>query len=242
MKKLIKELTVPMTLAPELVENFRTRDPVTRMIIADPIFDTLDKALRDAKAKAEQIVATAAALTEDDTVTREAAAVKMRAAALKLGEAAGAALDAARDRIDTELAGIASATNAPAPMKDTTGGLLIEGEVRSALRSMSGKDRGEAISKALTQGDELVIGAALRGPAMLCGFSAAELEIHRAAWRRQAFPAEVEREERLKAARDAADRAGEALVTFIEEAAGGDMAARLEAASKAAAEQLAAAE
>lgn len=242
MKKLIKELTVPMTLAPELAEKFRTRDPRTHQAIADPSLDSFGKALAGAQDKAKQIIAMAKALSEDRSVTQEAAMLRLRAAALKLGEAAGAALDAARARIDTELAGIASATNAPAPAKDTTGGFLIEGEVRAALRSMSSKDRGEAISKALADGDDLIIGAVIRGPAMLSGHSAAEFALHRATWRRQAFPAEVEREARLTAARDAADRAGKALVAFIEEAAGGEMAARLEAASKKAAEQLAAAE
>ena len=91
-----------------------------------------------------------------------------------------------------------------------------EAELRSALGKLDHRGRAQRISEAIRAEDDLLIGAVLRGRAIVTGIEPAELEGYRAAWQRVRFPAEVDRISRLKSALNDLDRAGRLFRSFVD--------------------------
>jgi hypothetical protein len=142
-------------------------------------------------------------------------------------------LDAARERAKREIERLEAETSGPPEPKHVSGSML-EAEIRSALAAMKPADRAKALSEAVEQGDDLVLGAALRGPRLLTGLGAAERDMLRHKWRARHFPAEIERAQRLKAAVADLDRGGTLLLGFIGGLTDGEAIKQAEAAEAAA--------
>jgi hypothetical protein len=112
-----------------------------------------------------------------------------------------AALVAGR-RVVAEAAALAP--EAPRDAKD----VLLAGEIRQKLASMSPAERGRMI-----ENDDRVASAAFNAPPMLSGLGEAEQEALRDRWRRKRYPAQVARAERLQRAMPDVEQAGEVLLS-----------------------------
>lgn len=224
---------VPLVLDPGAAAKFRARDPATHEAVPDAALDALESGLTFAQTKARELADIVDAVSSDTTVTAGAGAMRIRTAALKIGEQAAAKLDAARAGLEREIAAIASGTHTPEPPRDAVAAQL-EGEARGAFARMTDEARKAAWSAALKGNDEITLGALLRAPAYLSGQTDAQLELRRHAWRAKRWPDEVDREQRLKRAQEAAERAGASLIKFVERVASGPGAEASEAARHAA--------
>lgn len=233
-------LKLPLSLHEATIEKFRARDRVTKELVPDDVLEALHSAMASARADADRIAALHEALSADKTITPEAAALKVRKLALQLGDRASAKLDKARAHTAKALDGIRKATWSPPPPKDLLAAGL-ETEIRARMALMPEKDRSSLLANAIAADNELIVGACLRGPAMLSGMSDHELELRRALWREKNFPDQFDREQRLWRALDALDRGGASLVKFIAQAADTPTATAAEESARRSAEAVAAA-
>jgi len=224
---------VLLSLAPEIVSNFRVRHPQTHEPVQDELLDQLEQSLAFGQTRARELSDLVDAVRADRTSTPGAAAIKIRGAALKLGEAAAKKLDTAKGQVEKDLDAIAEGTAAPLPPRDALAAQL-EAEVRARFAAMSHEESKKAWADALRAEDELIMGAILRAPAMLSGMTDAELELRRHAWRVKKFPEVVDREKRLTRALEAAERAGDSLINYVEAIASGPGAEAEKAAAHAA--------
>lgn len=211
-----EELSIPLALHEDNVTAYYARDPENGARVPDEALDRLVAAMRTAHGEADRILNLSKALRGDPTRTPDAAALALRENALKAGERAARALDAAREGVVAAVARLEADTAAP---PQPTGAGVLESEIRATLRGMSEKDRSAAIAEAFADGDDLVIGAAIRGPALLTGLDKARHGMFQGRWRKERHPAETDRVERLRKAIAALDRAGENLVQFTNKAA-----------------------
>lgn len=178
----------------------------------DDIGRTLTRAARVARDNAARLATLGEALAADATLPDAAKRARLREAALGLGSRVAAELDKARSVAEAELASIASATAAPPAPRDP-GALAIEAELRAALRQMTHEDRRAALA------DDRVLGAAMRGPALLAGMSEAEAAATAEAYRKRAHPAAAARVDKIARARDALDRVGKSFMGYTAKAA-----------------------
>lgn len=187
----------------------------------DDIGRTLSRAARVARENANRLADLGAALEADPTLPDGMKRARLREAALSLGERVAAELDKARSVAEAEARSVASATAAPPAPRDPAG-LAIEGELRSALRSMTFADRRKAL-----EADDRVLGAALRGPALLSGLGEAEAAAAANSYRSRAHPQAAQRLDRLERAQAAVDRVGKSFMGYVGKAASlGELDAR----------------
>lgn len=79
---------------------------------------------------------------------------------------------------------------------------------------MSPKDRAAAIGQAFDDGEDSVIGAVLRGPALLSGLGTDQRQLLQDRYRRERHPQEADRIMRLTKALDGLERGAVALLDF----------------------------
>ena len=94
---------------------------------------------------------------------------------------------------------------------------------------MSASERRTALSAALDGGEDSILGAVLRGPAMLIGMDQTEHDHLRLRWRQARHPEKAAKIERLSKALEATDTGGSLLMSFVERVAGTHDAQRAEA-------------
>ncbi|TRC76891.1 hypothetical protein FJV83_24175 [Mesorhizobium sp. WSM4307] len=232
-------LNVPIDLDERMIDQFAETDPLTGKPVADPVVSGLSDAVRLAREQAKSLAALEAAALADKTTAFEASILRVASAAEKSGGRVATQLDAARTKAMTEIANIERRTGSPPPPKDSIA-LGIEAEIRARLASMTPKDRDAAISKAKAEGNEVIIAAVLRGPAMLVGLSEAEQNLMRHAYRERFHKADYARLTRLNKALEATDRSGRLFVKIVRTAIDSP-AAILAATNRARLEELAAA-
>ncbi|GLS35368.1 hypothetical protein GCM10010869_09560 [Mesorhizobium tianshanense] len=232
-------LHVPIDLDERFIDRCAETDPLTRTPIADPVLSGLSSAVKLAREQATSLAAYEAAALADKTQTPEANVLRIAAAAGKTGERVAAQLDAARTRAKAEIANIEKRTGAPPPPKDAIA-LAMEAEIRTRLANMTPKQRGAAIAKAKAENNETIIAAVLRGPAILTGLGASQLEGVRHHYRQRFHAADYARLARLTKALDAMEKSGRLFVGLVRSAAD-SQAARLAATNKALLEEAAAA-
>src|SRR5690606_5566658 len=121
-------------------------------------------------------------------------------------------------------------TSCPPPPRDAVA-LGLEQEIRARLAAMPESERKDAIDQAFTERNEAVIGAVLRGPAMLVGMSPARHDVVRARYQREFHGIDLARRERITKALDAVERGGTAFMGIVR-AAANDPAARVAAKRK----------
>ncbi len=207
------KLQTPLSLTPEAVTMFHKRDRLNGgAIVPDAAISAMEGSMKAAAEEMQRVVAVAA--TRDPTVTVEAHALRVRDAALKAAERAAQRLDAAREAALADVARIQAETSAPPAPRDSVA-MQIEIEIRSKLAGMDDKQRGEILAKAIRDGDDAIIGAALRGPSFLTGMGDADREMRRAAWRNARHPEAVDRELRLQKAVAAVDRGGKSMLAMV---------------------------
>jgi hypothetical protein len=232
----ITSAMAPMSIHEDFIQKLRARDPETGEIESDDALAAMEQGMAAGRKAAEQIAAVVNALAADQSQTAGSAAIKARTVALQLGEKAANTFDQLVSETRREISALEDSMN---PAIDA-GALQIESEVRQRLAAMTNEDRAEAISKAISDGDELTIGAITRGPAWLSGLSKVEVEFRRGQWWQKRWPAEYARLERLKRAEECVDRAGKSMVAFVRRIADQPGAALAEAAAAKVAEAMAA--
>lgn len=206
---------VPLSLSDDLLQPLYARDPDTGARLPDDDLDTLADALRQARGQAEQVLALSNALKADPTKSPAAVALTLREKGLKAGEKAAYALDQARNRLVATVGRLSAETAAPLLTRDA-GGMMLEGEIRTALSRMTARDRSAAISPAFEDGEDAVIGAVLRGPALLSGLATDQRQMLQDRYRAERHPREADRIARLKKALEGLDRGAIALVDFTD--------------------------
>ncbi len=174
----------------------------------------LAEAVRLARTTALQLLELRKTSRADRSMTQEAAALRVRAAALKQAERVAARMDAARASAAGAVEQAMISTGTPGAPRDNVA-LALETEIRASLKAMSDVDRQKAIAAAFEAKDEAVIGAVLRGPSFLTGMGPAQLDAARHRYR-QTFHGETAKiAERRQKAVEAADRAGKLFVGLI---------------------------
>lgn len=205
----------PLSLSDDLVAPLYARDPETGARVADDDLDFLACALRHAHGQADQVLALSKALRADPTKSPSAVALTLREKGLKAGEQAAQSLDRARNRLAATVACLSEQTAAPLLARDA-GAMMLEGEIRAALARLSPKDRTAAIGQAFEDGEDSVIGAVLRGPALLSGLGPDQRQMFQDRYRRECHPQEADRIARLTKALDGLERGALALIDFTE--------------------------
>ena len=209
------DIRVPPSLHEAEVERHYPRDPITLEQQPDDDMRVLSAAMASARRNAEQLAELATALRNDRTRTPEAQALELRKAAMSLGEKAARNLDGARQRVGEALKRIETETSAPPPPRDAVA-LQIEAELRSKLSALPASDRRAAIAAAIRSGDDTIVGAVLRGPAMLSGMDQTEQDYTRLQWRQIRHPEKAARIDRLAKAIEATDTGGNLLMSYVE--------------------------
>ncbi len=207
---------------------FYARDPRTQEQIPDDELRALAGAMASARRNAEQLRDLATAIQADRTRTPEASALELRRSALSLGEKGARTLDAARQRASEVLKRIEAETTAPPPPRDAMA-LQIEAEVRTRLAGMQASERRVLIEAAIQGGNDTIVGAALRGPAMLIGMDQTEHDLMRLRWREARHPEKAAKIERIVNALEAVDRGGNLLMSFVERVSNSSSAQRAQA-------------
>lgn len=207
---------VPLDINEALIDKHRLRD-ASGEFVPDAALDALHGAIAEARTTAEKLAALADTIGNDKTITKEAGALKLRQAALKICEASAAKLDAAQARATREVEALLKSTAAPPPPQDALE-LQLEAELRQRLCAMRDDERSKLIGAALKSNDQRVLAAVLRGHPVLVGMGEAQHTAYREQWRQSQFPQETNRIARLKKALDATERAGRCLVGLVESA------------------------
>ncbi|RWA79896.1 hypothetical protein [Mesorhizobium sp.] len=225
-------LKIPLDLNEAFVSRHAEIDPTTGTPVPEPVLDGLANAVRLAREQATVLANLEKAAMADRSQTAEANVLRVAAAAAKSGERVAAQLDAARTRAKAEIANIEKRTGAPPPPKDSLA-LSIEAEIRARLAAMGDKERADAIAKAKADNNETVIAAVLRGPAMLTGLGAAQLEAMRDHYRKLFHSADYARLQRLQRAVEAMEKSGRLFVGIVKSAADTPMARQAAIAARA---------
>jgi hypothetical protein len=212
------------------IQHFAQRDPKTGAAVSDDALDPLVDAMKHAREEAARLVQVEQASMADASLPRAAALLQVANAALKSGQRVAAKLDAARGKAKAELAALDKRTGCPPPPRDAVA-LGLEQEIRARLAAMPESERKDAIDQAFTERNEAVIGAVLRGPAMLVGMSPARHNVVRARYQTEFHGVDMQRRERIAKALDAVERGGTAFMGIVR-AAADDPAARIAAERK----------
>jgi hypothetical protein len=206
--------TLPLSLHEATIARHFARDPRTREPVDDREIEAMHAAMVRAREAAEAAQNAHSKIMANSMQTQIANMRASRKVTFQHFEDAAKKIDAARDRAEREIARLEAETSAPPEPKHVTGSML-EAEIRSALSVMKPEARKAAINEAITKGDDLTLGAALRGPTLLTGLGDAEREALRFEWRQKHFPSEIERVRRLSAALADLQRGGTLLLSFI---------------------------
>lgn len=205
---------VPASVHEAMIERHFTKDPTTNTSVSDVHLQGLQDAMQSCRVSAERARELTATVMKNSMLTVPARHREAKEKSWKVISASTIKLDAARRAALAELAAVQAKINAPPKPNDATGA-GIAAEVRGRLAAMSPDGRSKALQDALLAGDDVVLGAALHGPAMLSGMDdATELNDWRARWQLKRHPGEVDRVARLDKAVSDIERAGSLLIGF----------------------------
>ena len=181
--------------------------------LPDPTIEAMALTVRRAKEACASVATLGKTLADDPTMMPAAKAIALRDRAgkgldpiVKQSDAVWKSVHAEIERVRGDL------DRLPAPASQIDA--LLESEMRAALARMPEKDRADALAKSLA-GDQRIIAAALRGPALLSGMGATQQANWRNRWREARDPAALERLARLEAAKKAFDKSMDGVVQFV---------------------------
>lgn len=231
---------VPASMHEAMIERHFANDPTTGTSVPDNHLQALKDAMQSARLNAERARDLTLAVMKNKMMTVPARHREAKEKSWKVTEAATLKLDAARRAAEAEVKAVTARINAPPKPTDTTGA-GIAAEVRGRLAQMSPDGRRQALQTALSAGDDVVLGAALHGPALLSGMTdPTELNEWRMRWQLARHPGEVDRIARLGKALVDIERAGSLLVAFTGSLTDSSIIAAAEASEREAAEATAA--
>ncbi len=193
---------VPPMLSPSLHEG------VFLNVSGDLAIERVKAWLGAGRDAAERARAAAIAIHGDETLSEGARHVRAEDYAVRITQPVLRRHDEETARLASDIASCERRLKGPPPPP-----ALQASEIRSALRSMTPKERAKAINTALQEGDDAVIGAALDGARMLSGLSGLETELLRLRWANERLPNEVERLAALQKAAEHLHRGGQILLT-----------------------------
>jgi hypothetical protein len=211
-------LQIPLSVNEGLIEKFYARSQADGERVADVALTEMSSAMKEARTAIERVAALNDALSKDATLLPAARAVRLREVALGSSTRVAKRLDAAARQTRQELEKIRRETSAPPKPPGLSESMASE--IRSVLRGMNSKDRGSLLHKSITNDDAAIVHSVLSAPGFLSGLDDSEFGMRRAAYRSRAHPTSVDREDRLRRALEATERAGKALVEFTESAIG----------------------
>jgi hypothetical protein len=226
-------LSAPLAVHEAGIERHYGRDPRTGAALPDPALDGLASAMRSARAAAEQLAGLKVALDADPTRTPAARALQVREAALRLGDQAAGALDAAAAKAADAVRRLEAETK-PVPPREA-----LAAEIRSRLASMQPADRAAVLEAALISGDRDVVGSVLGAPSFLAGLDPAQSETLTLRWRQRHHQDAAGQIARIRSALEAGERGGRAMLGFVQQLAEAPAARQAEAAAQAAGAALA---
>ncbi|MEI4484056.1 MULTISPECIES: hypothetical protein [unclassified Phyllobacterium] len=210
----LNELRISPSIHEGVIERHFAVDPISREAVDDSVISGMTDAvqnLRHGLAKAHN-VAKAVLANEMQTI-----AARHKQIEIEAGRITGPAIsnfDKVRARALKEIELVSEQIAAPPKPTDFAGHSLAS-EVRTRLAGMKPADRKKALDAALHDGDDIVLGAVLNGPAMLSGIATKEeMAVLRTRWQHLRHAPEVDRINRLKAALTDFDRAGQLALTF----------------------------
>ncbi|PDT07866.1 hypothetical protein [Rhizobium sp. M1] len=207
------KLRPPPDIHEAAVEQHYARAP-SGEVEKDAAIATLAVAIRTTRLNSENLAAYADTLSKDRLLSPDAARLKLRDNALKLAEATAKKLDEAKALVQRQIEEIDALTSTPPALRDQLSAGL-EAEIRARLASMQEKARDEAIGKAFAEKDATIIGAVLRGPALLVGLSQVRHDMVRHRYREMFHPEETARRRRLAAALETTERSGHSFIGYI---------------------------
>jgi hypothetical protein len=208
----------------------------------DPILLALCDGVRLAREMASKAAQTTAPVLRNTLETEASRHKKARAAGFALMENASAALDEAIKAAEGEVAVIQLRTSGPPPSKDVIGENR-QRELRERLSLLPKQRRMEIINKAVSDGDDLLIGAVLSQPAWVTGSDMTETDVAlvRHNWARRRYASDLDRLDRIQRAIVDAMRAGQQANGFVDSLTDADLIAAADETAKAATDALQAA-
>ncbi|MCV0396766.1 MAG: hypothetical protein K5872_20885 [Rhizobiaceae bacterium] len=221
-----------------MIDRHFARDPRTRAIVPDATLHAIRDATERARTLAQKAGRVADAIHASEMLTVAARHRKARDETWGVVEPALRGVDAAerraradRDRLDAE-------TSAPPPPRDAMGSILA-GEIRTRLAAMSDRERRAALATALSDGDDVVMGAVLNAPPMLSGLTGREHhDMIRAQWRQARHPEALDRIARIDRALEDLERVGAKVIAYTSSLYSSDIVAGAETQERAVAAAL----
>lgn len=180
-------LSAPIDLAPDQLDGLFPRHPDSGRPEDVPQLHAVQRAMADAFAQAEALVALSDALARDPTLTTSAAALRLDGEAEKTGARALARLDGAAENIAKEIAAQAKSISAP-PMSPTTLA-QVGAQTLAGIRAIAPEHRRAALMEAIDRGDMETLGSVLRYSAPASGLTYEDHDAVREAYQRRYQPA-----------------------------------------------------
>ena len=206
---------VPASINELVIDRHFAIDPITRGKVSDNTLTNLFDAMRLARTTVEKARSVAVAIHTNETLTVPARHKRVKDEAWKLIESGTRALDAARQRAESELAALRASIATPARRNDAAQ-VILEGEIRARLATLTPDARRLALATAIHRGEDVIVGAALTGPAMLSGLdNPQEQDVLRERWQLARFPETMERIERVVRAIADVERVGPLVVNYM---------------------------
>lgn len=172
--------------------------------------------IRYAREEAEKLIELRRTMQVDPTLSRDAAALRVRTVALQAAERVARRLDAARAQAAAALDTYDRVTSSPPAPRDQVA-LGIEAEIRASLKAMKESDRKKVMADAFAGKDERVLGAVLRGPAFLSGLTDTEHGMQRHRYQREFHREATVTADRRRKALETFDRLGETFIRLARE-------------------------
>jgi hypothetical protein len=198
-----------LSLHEAVIERHFSRDRDGKLV-EDPVLRTVWRALMESRAHWEQARAAYETINNDASLELGARAARGRKAVSLLAQSAARKLDAARSKLERELADLAKQGRPPA-VQDANAAC----QVRDVVRAMSPSIRLATLASAI-ENDDSVIAALISAPALVFGMKKDEISGTLRAWRQRRHGALVDRETRIGSALADVDRAGNALAAAVE--------------------------
>lgn len=235
------KMKIPGMTDPAFIDRLHVRKPGTAEIVPDAVLASLSAAMKAATEAMKQLADLEEAISNDKTITPAAAKLKLKQAAMKLGERAAKAIDAARAKAAEEIAAVNASMLPPLPPAGSIEREL-EAEARRLLFGADEKERSRILAKAVEAGDAITVGAIARArkTPWMVGMAEQEVAVRLDRYQAVAHPAERDRVQRLTKAIEATERGGKSVVAAVTNFVAALDATGIEAIERKAAEALAA--
>jgi hypothetical protein len=224
----MKITTLPLCIHEACISRFIIKD------VDDPALQALHDAVKTARECAAKAGATTEIVLRDITKTEAAKHRAARSASFDLLQRGTLLIDQAVKTARSEIEAIESRVRGPAPSRDPST-IARQADLRERLAQLPADRRMQIINSAATSGDELLLGAILRGYPWESNLTDSEIERVRYTYAAKHHASDVARKERLEKAIASATQAGSAAINFVDGLTNAELVAKGEVAEKEAA-------